>query len=310
MSRRSSPDDPESLRAELEDLLGNFRQVLESGGLRDKVRSLVPAYHKLRDLGSSLLPKADASGARDRILFYLRRYPLTVIQGDELMVVAGIQEWARRVRELRVQFGWKIATGVTVREMLEGEPNPGGPDLASMSRDDYILLETVQDRDSAHRWHVANDIRKGSGSVRNKLLQYFRANVGKPVSNEELRYVADDKTEWARRVRELRTEQGWPVSTKSTGRPDLPVGTYILEADRQSPEHDRRIPDPVRREVLRRDDYECSKCGWSHDLWNPSDPRHLEIHHVEQHAKGGPNTPENLVTVCTICHDVIHSGED
>ena len=132
------------------------------------------------------------------------------------------------------------------------------------------------------------------------------ANVGHGVTNEELRYVANDKTEWARRVRELRTEFGWPVVTKTTGRPDLGIGVYVLQADRQSPEHDRQIPDDVRREVMRRDRHKCKKCGWSHGEWNPSDPRHLEIHHKQHHAQGGLNVEENLITLCTVCHDKVH----
>ena len=130
--------------------------------------------------------------------------------------------------------------------------------------------------------------------------------MGRGVTGEELRYVAGDKTEWARRVRELRTEFGWPVATKSTGRPDLGIGVYVLQADRQSPEHDRHIPDDVRREVLRRDGYKCCTCSWSHNEWNPSDPRHLELHHVTHHASGGENIKENLTTLCTVCHDKRH----
>jgi hypothetical protein len=81
--------------------------------------SVYPAFHKLRDLGSSLIPKPEASSARDRVIAYLVRYPRRVIDGDELMVVSGIGEWARRVRELRVQFGWWIYSGVTFRDMAE-----------------------------------------------------------------------------------------------------------------------------------------------------------------------------------------------
>ena len=110
-------------------------------------------------------------------------------------------------------------------------------------------------------------------------------------------------------MRELRTEFGWPVATKSTGRPDLGVGVYVLQADRQSPEHDRHIPDDVRREVLRRDGYRCRECDWSHDEWNPSDPRHLELHHVMPHVRGGENVKENLNTLCTVCHDKLHREE-
>lgn len=239
-------------------------------------------------------------------MHYFRQYPRTVIAGDELLVVSGIQEYARRVRELRIQFGWAIASGVTIGEMRQDEDFDGQDELGEMKPSDYILLSEIQDRDAAHRWNVANAIRKEQGSVRDKILRFLRANVASEVTNEELRYVAGNKTEWARRVRELRTEQGWPIVTKSTGRPDLPVGSYVLLADRQSPEHDRHISDNMRRGILRRDGYRCQECGWSHDEWNPSDPRHLELHHIRHHADGGENAKENLKTLCNVCHDNLH----
>jgi hypothetical protein len=175
-----------------------------------------------------------------------------------------------------------------------------------MKPSDYVLLREAQDRDAAYRWNIANTIRKENSAIREKILKFLRANIGQQVTNEELRYVARNKTEWARRVRELRTEFGWPVATKSTGRPDLGVGMYVLQADRQSYEHDRRIPDDVRREVLRRDEYKCKECGWSKEEWNADDPRHLEIHHIQHHADGGENIKENLKTLCIVCHDKIH----
>jgi hypothetical protein len=190
--------------------------------------------------------------------------------------------------------------------MREDEFEEIPDELKDMGPSEYVLLDTEEDRDAAHRWRVANTIRRESGSVRDKILRFLRANVGRSVTGEELRYVAGDKTEWARRVRELRTEFGWPVATKSTGGPNLAVGVYVLQADRQSPEHDRNIPDDVRREVLRRDGYKCKQCDWSHDEWNPSDPRHLELHHIEHHVKGGQNVEENLKTLCTVCHDKLH----
>lgn len=229
-----------------------------------------------------------------------------VINGDELLVVSGIQEYARRLRELRVQQGWAIASGVTIKEMCEAEADEVPDALKQMRPDDYVLLRATQDRDAAHRWHLANSVRKERLSVRDKILKFMRSSVGQGVTNEELRYVARDKTEWARRVRELRTELGWPIVTKTTGRPDLDIGVYVLQADRQSPEHDRTIPDDVRRSVMRRDGCKCAKCGWSHSEWNPSDPRHLEIHHVRHHVKGGENEEGNLLTLCTVCHDGIH----
>jgi hypothetical protein len=299
--------DPETLRKKLKYLIDHFEEELTKKDLRQKVLSLVPIFQNLRELGKSLISKKDASSARDRILFYFRKYPRIVINGDELLVVSAIQEYARRVRELRVQFGWSIINGITAKEMAaENEFPLESIDVSKMKPDDYLLLSEGEDRDAAHRWNIANEIRKRKDGVRAKILEYFKQNVGKPVTGEELRYVANDKTEWARRVRELRTEFGWPIETKNTGRPDLHVGSYVLESLRQSPEHDRQIPDPVRGTVLRRDKYQCVQCRWSYRDWNRDDPRHLELHHKKEHAKGGENTEENLITICTVCHDDIH----
>lgn len=295
------------LRERLVRLLGDFGAELQSEELRDKVRALIPAFRLLRRLGSSLIPKQEASAARDRILAYFRKYPLVVIDGDELMVVSGIQDWPRRIRELRRQFGWPIASGVTLQEMISEDETVHdvlGP--VSLRPDQYILIENRQDREAALRWQIANDIRRRPLSVRNRLLLFLRENVGHPITGEELRYVANNSTEWARRVRELRTEYGWPIATRTTGRPDMPLGVYVLEQDRQSPPHERSIPDSVRRMVLRRDKYSCTSCGWSHKHWDPSDARHLELHHVVHHAEGGANDESNLITLCVLCHDEAH----
>ena len=307
--KKRKPLDPEAVRGKVEILIRNFEVELRSDELRGKVLSLVPIFHGLRNLGKALIPAEYASAARDRILYYFQKYPQVVIDGDELLVVSGIQEYARRVRELRVQFGWSIASGVTIKEMRDAEDSEAPNEYRAMKPSEYVLLDAKQDRDAALRWNVANTIRREKGSVRDKILKFFRANVGRGVTGEELRYVAGNKTEWARRVRELRMEFGWPIATKSTGRPDLNIGVYVLQADRQSPEHDRNIPDHLRREVLRRDGYKCCECHWSHDEWNPSDPRHLELHHIEHHARGGENIEENLKTLCTVCHDKLHRLE-
>jgi len=198
---------------------------------------------------------------------------------------------------------------MTIKEMLADEADDHGEGLTDIKPNEYVLLHDEEDRDAAHRWNLANTIRKKRAAVRDKILEYFRMNVGRNITGEELRYVAGNKTEWARRVRELRTEYGWPIASKTTGRPDLAVGVYLLQADRQSPEHDRSIPDDVRREVLRRDGYKCKRCGWSHDEWNPSDPRHLELHHIKHHVHGGENIEANLKTLCSVCHDKQHRND-
>lgn len=297
----------EEIRKKLQELIINFEQELESENLRKKVLALIPCFNHLRELGKSLIPVDIARSARDRILHYFLKYSRVIIKGDELLVVSGIQEYARRVRELKIQFGWSIISGVTAKEMYaENEFPLKNINPESMGPSDYILISKKQDRDAAFRWQLANDIRKENIGVREKLLKYFRANVGKKITGEELKYLAKNRSEWGRRVRELRTEFGWPVMTRNSGRPDLDIGVYLLEADRQSPEHDRQIKDAVKREALRRDGYKCTKCNWSHEEWNRSDPRHLELHHINPHAEGGENTEDNLITLCTVCHDDVH----
>ncbi len=308
MSRQTK--DTASILEELQDLLTNFREKLSEGAdLRTKVLALVPAFHDMMALGPSLIPSDTPEAARDRILMYFKAYPLTVISSNEIMVVAGISEWARRLRELRVQFGWKILSGTTVKEMLrDGSLEETGQEsnLRKMKTDDYILISLVQDIQASYRWNVANTIRRADKSVRDKILQYLLENIRQPVTGDELRYVANNRTEWARRVRELRTELGWPIFTKQLGRPDLNVGEYVLMSDHQSDVHDRNISDDVRRAVLMRDQNTCVDCGWNQREWNTADPRFLELHHRVEHVDGGDNTVDNLITLCNICHDRRH----
>jgi hypothetical protein len=306
MARRSRKDNPELLRGKLVELLQGFEHTLKTSDLRRQVQELVPAYHFLRDIGSSLMDGPGTDSGRDRILEYFKRHAGQVLNGAELMVVAGINEYPRRIRELRLEYGWPILSGVTLAEIREA----GGEEaesLPQMKPDDYVMTSAERNEDAAERWRVGNQIRKEKIGVKPKILKYMLANLGKEVSGEELRYVANDKSEWARRVRELRTEEGWRITTKTTGRPTLPVGVYVLESAEQAPVHDRQIPDPVRYAAMQRDDYSCIDCKWdSRKDWSASAPRHLELHHIIPHVEGGKNTVENLVTLCNICHDERH----
>lgn len=320
MPRRSKqPKETQEYLSELQALLADFAGELSRPDLRERVRALIPSFDKIRDLGVSLMPGYSDAGARDRILAYFLKYPRTVIDGDELMVVSGIGEWARRVRELRVEFGWPINSGATYKEMATDLRGDGeseallaleadlGVNPLSLKPEQYVLTSVEQDRDAAYRWNLLNTIRKSGDSVRDKILAYLKHNVGKPVLGEELRYLSPSKTEWARRVRELRTEFGWSVASRMSGRPDLDVGVYILEHDRQARENDRKIQDPVRVTVLQRDGHRCRVCGWGYRDRQFGDPRQfLELHHIEHHARGGGNYEQNLITLCNVHHDEVH----
>ncbi|MFG1487729.1 HNH endonuclease [Oceanospirillum sp. HFRX-1_2] len=307
MARRSQRQNPETLRAELVAMLENFQHKLLDSNLRDQVKALIPANHHLRDLGSSLIQDDDINSARDRILAYLQKHTGELIAGDELMIVAGISEYARRIRELRVQYGWPVQSGLSLKDASEDEHT----NTTDYKPDTYLLTENKQDKEAAYRWNLANEIRKRKVGVKIKLIDYFRANIGKKITGEELKYLANNASEWPRRVRELRTEEGWPIVTRATGRPDLPVGVYVLEEDRQAEVHDRKIPDIVRIKVLERDQFSCRCCNWNPETKNSADKYRsmLELHHIEHHANGGENTEENLITLCNLCHDEVHRGK-
>lgn len=319
MTRRSKPSENlERLRLDAVELLENFQYKLENADLRDQVIALVPVVYKIRDMGASLIAPKSSMSARERIISYLKRYPYQIVEGDELLVVSGIGEWARRLRELRTNFGWSIYSGTTFKD-IQADPEQEAEiqaikgslhiNIEEIRPDQYVLVSTVQDLEAAHRWNTLNDLRKTKLSVQDKILEYLRINVGKPVSGEELKYLAKDRSEWARRARELRTDHGWPVKTKSSGRPDLPIAYYVLEQDRQAPTHDRVIPDDVRVTVLERDQFRCIKpgCGWGYKDAKPGDRRTmLELHHVHHYANGGDNAVNNLVTLCNVHHDEIH----
>lgn len=73
--------------------------------IRAEVLQLAELTSGLRRLSKlrfgALSPSASAT---NRILGYLKMFVGEVLDGKELAVVSGIQEYARRVRELRVQF--------------------------------------------------------------------------------------------------------------------------------------------------------------------------------------------------------------
>jgi 5-methylcytosine-specific restriction endonuclease McrA len=59
------------------------------------------------------------------------------------------------------------------------------------------------------------------------------------------------------------------------------------------------IPPRVRREVLARDHHRCRTSGCDRIHF-------LEVHHVVARSRGGTNTPENLITLCSSCHRFWH----
>lgn len=67
----------------------------------------------------------------------------------------------------------------------------------------------------------------------------------------------------------------------------------------------RSLSKSVRQQVIERDEQTCQRCGIEVSEMGESGPN-FEIHHLIPFAAGGPNHPENLVTLCLDCHSKAH----
>jgi hypothetical protein len=301
MAKGKSPLTVAELILEIDRQLAGFQQEASGLTLRGKVLRLVAVRHAVNGLGVAVAVEhgLSAGPARERMRVYFLENVGTILDGDELAVISGISDYPRRIRELRVEQGYRILTGAS--------PDPDcGVDLTP---DQYLLATAQPDTDSARRWAIANRIRRSASGSKDQLLEFLRENVGRVVTTEDLAYVSDDARQFARRVRELRTEEGFPIATRFTGRPDLAMGEYVLlSLDRLFDAHDRHIPLEIQRAVYERDANTCRLCGWEMTKWTAADPRILELHHLKPHRERGDNTPENLIVICSRCHDGVHAG--
>ena len=61
------------------------------------------------------------------------------------------------------------------------------------------------------------------------------------------------------------------------------------------------IPPATRRAVLLRDLLQCRVPGCTNCIW-------IDLHHVRPRHWGGGHEPENLLTLCSVHHDLVHEG--
>jgi len=144
-----------------------------------------------------------------------------------------------------------------------------------------------------------------TGGARAKLRAHFLANIGRVMDSNELREVADNQSEWARRVRELRTEQGYQILTHND-RSDLKPGQYLLESAKPQPAFARAISKETRAYVLDRNGFTCQMCGAAAGEPHPYDPTRktrLHLGHVIDKSMGGADDASNLRAICSVCNE-------
>ena len=138
-----------------------------------------------------------------------------------------------------------------------------------------------------------------------RILAYLLANMGRVLSSDEIRAASGNVSEWARRVRELRDEEGYQILTHRD-RADLKPGQYLMVADERRAVVPREISKETRAWVLERNGYTCQMCGLGASDTDPFDPTRkvrLTLGHIVDKSLGGGDSPDNLRAVCTNCNE-------
>jgi hypothetical protein len=148
-------------------------------------------------------------------------------------------------------------------------------------------------------------VAKTGRGAKAKLRAHFLGNIGRVMDSEELRRVANNQSEWARRVRELRTEEGYQILTHND-RSELKPGQYLLESPKPQPAFARSISKETRAYVLDRNGFTCQMCGAVAGESHPYDSTRktrLHLGHIIDKSMGGTDDPSNLRAICSVCNE-------
>ena len=147
-------------------------------------------------------------------------------------------------------------------------------------------------------------VRAGRGA-RDRLREHFLLHIGRVMDGDELRPIANGISKWARRIRELRDEEGLQIHTHHD-RSDLKPGQYILVSAKPMPAFERDVSKETRALVLDRNGFTCQMCGAVAGEPHPANSAQktrLHIGHVIDKSMGGSDDPSNLRATCSICNE-------
>lgn len=140
---------------------------------------------------------------------------------------------------------------------------------------------------------------------RAKLRAYILSNVGRVLESSELQEASGNASEWGRRIRELRNEEGYRILTHND-RSDLKPGQYLLLDPKPIPAFERSISKELRAFVLDRNGFTCQMCGAVAGEPHPYDPARktrLQIGHIIDKTMGGLDEAGNLRAICSVCNE-------
>jgi hypothetical protein len=140
-----------------------------------------------------------------------------------------------------------------------------------------------------------------------RIRKFLLAHIGQVVTSIHIRDAAGaGGSDWARRVRELREDEGWPILTHNDTT-ELKPGQYIL---REAPPDKGVVTFAVgmsaklRAAVLDRNGFTCQMCGLTPGDVDPSTGRKVRLHigHIIDKSLGGKEELSNLRALCSTCN--------
>lgn len=140
-----------------------------------------------------------------------------------------------------------------------------------------------------------------------RIRQFLLANIGRIITSIEIRDAAGSGvSEWARRVRELREDEGWPILTHNDDA-GLKPGQYLLKEappKKSAVKFSRSISAKLRAEVLDRNGFTCQMCGLTPGEIDPNTGRLVRLHlgHIVDKNLGGKDELSNLRALCSTCN--------
>jgi 5-methylcytosine-specific restriction endonuclease McrA len=138
--------------------------------------------------------------------------------------------------------------------------------------------------------------------AKSKLLKHFLANIGRVMDSAELAAVGGS-SEWARRTRELRDEQGYQIQTHNDSA-DLKPGQYRMISPERNESAERAISKETRAKVLETYGSICYSCGAVAGDPHPANGKSTVLHmgHLVPKSRGGDDTAANLRPICMVCN--------
>lgn len=140
-----------------------------------------------------------------------------------------------------------------------------------------------------------------------RIRRFLLANIGKVVTSVQIKDSAGaDVSEWARRLRELREKEDWPILSHNDSA-DLSPGQYLLKEPPPAKigvAFARGISAKLRAEVLDRNGFTCQMCGLTPGDIDPSTNRKVRLHlgHIKDKSLGGKDELSNLRALCSTCN--------